>query len=110
MSNDEEDWGPWIEHDGKGCPCRGALVESETRNGNRLQHVAEGAAIWPWGELAPASLPKAGSAWEWADDPLPCDVVRYRIRKPRGLKMLQEIAANPPAKPIRERRPERVLG
>lgn len=23
----EEDWGPWIEHDGKGCPCAGMHVE-----------------------------------------------------------------------------------
>ena len=27
MSNEDEEWGPWIEHDGKGCPGVGLVVK-----------------------------------------------------------------------------------
>lgn len=29
MSNSE--WGPWIEHDGKGCPCIGMVIDFDSR-------------------------------------------------------------------------------
>lgn len=91
-----EEWGPWVEHDGKGCPCRGAFVESETRNGNIQRHIAEGSAIWPWGEPAPKSTGIKGSAWEWLDAHFPSDVIRYRIRKPRALIELRDMIADLP--------------
>lgn len=82
-----EEWGPWIEHDGRGCPCEGAFVESETADGEVLRHTAMGhfggignpVNCWDWKECYTRGVP------HWR-------LLRYRIRKPRGLSILEEIA------------------
>ncbi len=77
-----EEWGEWQMHDGKGCPCRGAMVESEERCGLKAVHIAGG--------INPGA---AWSHWDWAS----CfsrsrQIIRYRIRKPRALLNLIERA------------------
>lgn len=71
-----EEWGPWIEHDGKGCPCVGALVNVQWCDSEYTTGIAGSAG---------------GSGWDVQKEPL-MYVVRYRIRKPKGLTMLERVA------------------
>ena len=78
-------WGPWIEHDGNCVPVRyGQEFEAAFSCGRRFAHV--------W---APSDDP---GSWLWR--PPHSRVLFYRIRKPRGLTILQEIAADP--QPVKE--------
>lgn len=82
-----DEWGPWIEHDGKGCPCYGLSVLVQRFNGESVVSARIGRKT---------SFQKLNmcSAWVWVK-PSPFKVRRYRIRQPRGLTILQAIAANP---------------
>lgn len=99
MSAQDEQWGPWIEHDGKGCPCLGAWAQTYRLGSGRrwkdgthdLKKFIEGRIIEP-------------ANWDWAmfGKPLPggtvaSKVIRYRIRKPRGLTILEELLESIPA-------------
>ncbi len=85
-----DEWGPWIEHDGRGCPVQlGQHVEVEGH------HVAWGNIMRRDGVVTPHELghycwiqrhPKHG----------PC-VIRYRIRRPRALQKLVELVETLPA-------------
>ncbi len=85
----EEIWGPWIEHDGKGCPCRGQIVQVFYRNGE---------SSTPFRALTkgPSFLIGHSATDRWVWLPKPTDVIRYRIRKPRGLTILEELLVNLP--------------
>lgn len=74
-----EEWGPWIEHDGKGCPCVGMYAER----------------IHDRGDVVIGVVLRGGRSWEWA--PGFTRVIRYRIRKPRGLTILENLIADLPA-------------
>lgn len=111
MSDDVE-WGPWVEHDGKGCPCVGVYVHTVRRNGQE-QFIIAGA------RCAALGVDPNGpdSAWVWGGaKPGYDDIIRYRIRKPRALRDLITLAADPyapppvihPEGPVRQ--PERVPG
>ena len=74
-----EAWGPWILHDGKGCPVRpGTIVEvvCEDRFGFAMRQV---------------TTVKGGSysSWDWTHYPELKRIIRYREKKPRGLSMLE---------------------
>ena len=80
-----EEWGPWVEHDGTGCPVPiGTWVQVAGKHGG----VDEG-------RVTQASFDESRSQWfkryvgEWDY------IIRYRIRKPRALEQLREIARNP---------------
>ncbi len=86
-----EQWGPWIEHDGKGCPCVGKMVEVvEKYSGHKFLIAGagfDGTESW------------TGSSWHWAliqkdpTDGVDWDpIIRYRVRKPRALLDLIERA------------------
>lgn len=82
-----EEWGPWIEHDGKGCPCFGAWVRCEWEGPPGRFMVDEGRA----GSMG-------GGGWDWSNFQKRhhtgrriAVVRRYRIRKPRGLTILEEL-------------------
>jgi len=86
------EWGPWVMHDGLGCPVRrGTIVEVvfEDRFGyqNRTIACADGGDH---------------SSWNWTFFPELKKIVRYREKKPKGLQMLQDIVAKTdvPAKPV----------
>jgi hypothetical protein len=92
MTYDKQDeWGPWIEHDGRGCPCVGRYVQAE--------HNQE---ITDWSGPKNAiingrfvtSIATNGRSWIWADGFT--KIIRYRIRKPRGMAILESLLANLP--------------
>lgn len=97
MSGDVE-WGPWMVHDGKGCPLPlGTLVNVtwEARPG----HI---------GTSTGQTGPNDAAHWEWSfwgkPDPnnptyLVARIIRYRIRRPRAVDDLVRLAAEPYAPP-----------
>ena len=88
------EWGPWIEHDGKGCPCVGQYVQAERTTFKIDECIAGADAIRDYG-----SANVCGSAWVWIKHPdLNNDwFIRYRIRKPLGMVILEAILADLPA-------------
>lgn len=85
------EWGPWIEHDGKGCPCKGFTVESVDGEGEALIHVAGqfleegiGDVVDCWNIYECVAMEVEG----WA-------IRKYRIRKPSGMTLLEKIVEKP---------------
>ncbi|GGH36206.1 hypothetical protein SAMN05444007_108235 [Cribrihabitans marinus] len=88
------EWGPWIEHDGSGCPLRvGQFVHIEYPWARYVGPVLPGFESDParWEVTGvPNSSQGYVDSWEWSQ-PGPCQPVqRYRIRKPLGLVILEE--------------------
>lgn len=86
----DKQWGPWIDHDGKGCPCVGELVQCETGSTVKLLNVD----ALVLGDRLIQYIPLAGSkhrSWYWV--PGFNFILKYRIRKPKGLTMLENILA-----------------
>lgn len=69
-----EEWGPWIEHDGKGCTCVGQYCHVVFMNGHE--------------EFGWAGN---GRGWLWDSPPEYAKIIRYRIRKPKGMAILESI-------------------
>lgn len=91
-----EEWGPWIEHDGNGYPpeviwrvCQVTQVCWSRGFFTEAEFVCLG--HWP-----------DGGSWNWGNYPETTKVVRYRIRKPKGLKILEGILADLPASSPKE--------
>lgn len=90
-----DEWGPWIEHDGKAVPVPvGTKCLIENRNGMQGVIQVEGHTnplgdCFIWGSVPPQ--------WQVAE------IVRDRIRKPREINILREIVANPPGAPFGEK-------
>lgn len=77
------EWGPWIEHDGKGCPVKGQFVHAVIRRRcGRIVHYRIIAGL------------TAGRSWDWTTVYNP--VIRYRIRKPSALQQLKEMVESLP--------------
>lgn len=81
-----EEWGPWIEHDGMGCPVpNGTYVAAkffssgEVLEGPVEQGPYNNDGCWDWQWAMPRN-------WD-------C-IVFYRIRKPRALIQLQDLIAD----------------
>lgn len=78
-----KEFGPWIDHDGIGrpVPC-GTIVEVEAENITGLikRHIS-------------VAIGDKGTAWDWSSVSLnqPWRVIRYRVRRPRGMEMLDQI-------------------
>jgi hypothetical protein len=81
-----DEWGPWIEHDGNGCPIElGVLFQ--VRFDDR-----------------PPPKPRIMIArlygfWDACEDLIikrPTLVIRYRTRKPRGMVILEKLLADMP--------------
>ena len=112
MSEDrQEEWGPWIEHDGQGCPADviGKTVHAvfEAPDAETLEHPCllvdvvmsccnswRGAEYgWSGGYIAFWDGLTGKMRW----------ITRYRIRRPRALSDLVELVETLPAPdPIRE--------
>lgn len=76
-----DEWGPWIKHDGKGCPCIGQYAHVVHKCGTEQFSIVTGNP----------------NAWEWDVDPDRWSkIVKYRIRKPRAMLILEEILARIP--------------
>ena len=96
----EPEWGPWIEHDGKGCPCVGQYMQAEVDRDSIINTGVDARMISP--RLVEGIPRKNGThkSWRWVDGF--SRVIRYRIRKPRAMKLLQSIVENPPKQRIKE--------
>ena len=100
--SEDENWGPWIEHDGKGCPCRGALVQGTHRDGRTEEWVAGRVLMFGKAFLGEHTgvTPTKYCAWSWAlpENGVTPDnhVMRYRIRKPKGLTILEALLEDLP--------------
>ena len=86
-----EEWGPWVEHDGKGCPCVGRYVQTvfdcrSRRDANPNVKLINGG-------FGSEGFAAGGVSWYYGACGV--NIIRYRIRKPRGMTVLQEIVANP---------------
>lgn len=91
-----EEWGPWIEHDGRGCPLpSGTVVQVvfEEAPGDYTRPLvgvvqANGGYSWDWrlwGKLAPDGTGIVSR------------IIRYRVRKPRALAQLRDMVESLPA-------------
>lgn len=99
--SDREEWGPWIKHDGKGCPCVGMWVRMEGYNMRTngpvviREKIVEDSPSWNWkmasGHAGRIRLRNGRMVRSVAA------VIRYRIRKPRALIQLREMIETLPA-------------
>ncbi len=88
----EPEWGPWIDHDGKGCPCVGSYVHVIYADDVDDFCIAFGGGSWTYGYAYDYNT--------WLDGSEP--IIRYRIRKPSAMKLLQSIVENQPKHLIKE--------
>lgn len=102
-----EEWGPWIEHDG-------ASVSGMIPQGAVLNILSINTGGITAGDIdGPIGLEFPGFFWRWkrvktgwfrsevrrvCDDPSYAPVVLYRIRKPRGMTILENLLADLPEK------------
>lgn len=94
----DEEWGPWIVHDGTGCPLKpGQFVHVEYYRAQYVGPILPGHETDPRGWTCEFCEGTGyGDSWIW-DSPGPFrPVIRYRIRKPRGLLILEERLRNLP--------------
>ena len=91
-----DEWGPWIEHDGMGCPVRGMWVETIT---NKPGWTEDG--VLTDRKIYFTSGPLRSWDWSYASKGFVM-VIRYRVRIPRALQQLREMVENLPAptKPV----------
>ena len=82
--NDETEWGPWIEHDGKGCPVLGKYCHMKFTRGPDYFGIAgrEGGQSWDWSVKL---FVREGSTY------ILDHIVSYRVRKDKGMQVLREI-------------------
>ena len=74
-----EQWGPWIEHDGCGCPVpNGTVVHVVYESGQEI--IAS---------VSANGRPDCLNPWVWVLGYQ--NIIRYRIRKPRGMIILESI-------------------
>ena len=82
----KDEWGPWIDHDGQYVPqLAGSFVESTVMCDQR-------------GPMTSCHWIKhgIGGSWGWENEGTYCLITCYRIRKPRGMAVLEAIARNVP--------------
>lgn len=94
----DEEWTDWIEHDGTGMPIpRGVIAEVEWADGTSVVAMNNGqsaasAGVTSWHQYRG---PTYSSSWIWCGSGSKIPVRRYRIRRPRALQQLRELAENP---------------
>lgn len=81
----EDQWGPWIEHDGKGCPVPNGILAEITEVA-----IADGADFKKGDKRQGVVVVRPTLSWDW-DLAITCIITRYRIRKPRGMTVLEAI-------------------
>ena len=88
----QDEWGPWIDHDGNGYTLSfGFIVEAESADGYRQVGRPKEGPTKSWG---------ARNWWNWKtllpDEFQTGRVIRYRIRKPRGMAILEDLLQDLP--------------
>lgn len=94
----DEEWGPWIEHDGRGCPCVGMWVECVIRDGRQYECRAGRTTLNASDNSPIPYRPGAPSRWVWAEVPSGRQIIRYRIRRPKAMRDLIDMMENLPVK------------
>lgn len=90
-----EQWGPWINHHGNGRPnLDGVVREIEYADGSICVSAGKSKRFVPCAK-SKYSGPLYWSSWDWSRTGDEIPVLRYRIREPRGMTVLQAIAAQP---------------
>lgn len=90
-----DQWGPWIEHDG-------AHIPTEFQVGDIVQLISECNFTGKLETSAPRQvMPEDFVRYNWFWGESTHDTLRYRIRKPRGLTLLETLIADLPT-PARE--------
>lgn len=89
-----EIWGPWIEHDGDGCPPAGQRAQWQFDADTGFPPGTTDAV----GGFIVDSITAEGIAcetecWNWLPGYL--HILRYRIRRPDALRRLIDLAADP---------------
>ena len=75
----------WIEHDGCGCPVPcGYVVDVEFDCGPVAGISMDTVAV------------AGGRSWDWSNYGMFAKVIRYRIHKPHGAEMLEQLIADLP--------------
>lgn len=93
-----DEWGPWIEHDGSGQP--NGLVGSYVSVVGIYGY--SGAKAKAFEEVGHEKLVQSHSspAWDWSNFGLLINggregkILRYRVRKPRGMAVLDAVMAD----------------
>lgn len=95
----EEEWGPWIEHDGKCRPvAAGVICEVEYAHGGTRIITAGSGKLVSVGKRVEIGYygPLYASSWVHAGKGKCAPIIRYRIRKPRGLTILESLLTDLP--------------
>lgn len=86
-----DEWGPWIKHDGKGCPvpdgvwCHRIFSEPARGDDKTVHGKME--------DFSPVNREWEFHSWNWSKGAV--HIIRYRIRNPRALELLRSIAKEP---------------
>lgn len=83
--NMDEEWGPWIEHDGSGCPCVGEFTHVVYVDLVEEKGISKGGESWYWCDVSDTN--------GWSHDGIYyyTPITHYRIRKPKGMAILNAI-------------------
>lgn len=86
-----EEWGPWIDHDGRGCPLPFGTIAEVTEKA-----VADGPGFCAGDERTGVIVVICDmiEPWVWGD--AVAHIIRYRVRKPRGMAILEPLIADLP--------------
>ncbi len=97
---DDEEWGEWQIHDGKGCPVpAGTMVAVIFRDMSEFV----GLALCNVHEVYRGQMPddERWSRWWWASErnriPNEKHIIQFRIKRPKGLTILESLIADLPA-------------
>jgi hypothetical protein len=91
------EWGPWIEHDGSGCPVKGQLSQVEYGDGDVVTRVFDGSTFWDAPAIAlPYSGPLYVTSWDWSGAGGSIPAIRYRVRRPLVSEWLAETTSDLP--------------
>jgi len=102
-----EEWTNWISHDGKGCPYPvGTIVHAVFLRGTPTSPTGE--------SVFPIQCKTGGPSWhynsldrkDWSNHPDPSKdkaipIIRYRVKKPKGLIVLETLLRELPILPPR---------
>lgn len=84
------DWGPWVDHDGNGCPVKGQWVICALEH--EPGHISKTGPV--------RACAEGGESWDWTNWRKPIEgylcarVLRYRVRRPRVTEWLAEATSD----------------
>lgn len=91
-----DEWGPWVEHDGSGCPPEvqiGRRIQAITRNRHLRDTMHDGVVHQGVVDCPSWAAKDPFGSWEM--------VVRYRLRRPPAIQRLVDLVEGLP-EPVRE--------